>query len=284
MRSGTLVLLTLIIWLPVTGVEWDPIRETDLAVREPRIDADADAEAIFWRVWVTDRMLNNQQPQTVKEQYVRIKIFTDRGVEEQTTIDLFSASGGIRIADLRARTIKPDGRVVNLQKTAVFDRVVVKANGVKVRNRSFSMPDVEPGDIIEYQWKQYRDDHFSEYSRLHFQRDIPSWEVSYHIKPSEFAWTRLRYSMGIQAFNVNTGGLLETPGGFNSLVLRDVPAFRPEARMPPEDHVRSWMLLFYSQGTELKKDKYWTSLGKALYKEIKQGTKVDSAVKKKPPS
>ena len=274
-------LLAPMLCLPAAAVKWAPIQPAQLAAQAPRIDPDADAEAVFWRVWVTDKMIGGRQPQTIKEQYVRIKIFTERGVQEHATIDLLSASDEIRIGDLRARTIKSDGRIVGVPGRSIFERTVAKAGGIKVRNKSFSMPGVEPGDLIEYQWKQYRDDHFSQYSRLYFQRDIPSWEVSYHVKPSEFAWTRLGFLMGFQVFNVRSEGIRETPGGWHSITVQDVAAFKPEARMPPEDNVRSWMLLFYSKRRKFKPDQYWSELGKSIRREIKDETKIDGAIKKK---
>ena len=275
------LLLPLILCLPAAAVKWAPIQPAQLAAQAPRIDPDADAEAVFWRVWVTDKMIGGRQPQTIKEQYVRIKIFTERGVQEHATIDLLSAFDDILIGDLRARTIKSDGRMVEVPGRSIFERTVAKAGGIKVRNKSFSMPGVEPGDLIEYQWKQYRDDHFSQYSRLYFQRDIPSWEVSYHVKPSEYAWTRLGFLMGFQVFNVRSEGFRETPGGWQSITVQDVPAFRSETRMPPEDNVRSWMLLFYSKRRKFKPDKYWSEMGKSLRHEIRNGIKVDGAIKKK---
>ena len=274
-------LLAPMLCLPAAAVKWAPIQPAQLAAQAPRIDPDADAEAVFWRTWVTDRMIGGRQPQSIKEQYVRIKIFTERGVQEHATIDLLSASDEIRIGDLRARTIKSDGRIVEVPGRSIFERTVSKAGGIKVRNKSFSMPEVEAGDLIEYQWKQYRDDHFSQYTRLYFQRDIPSWEVSYHVKPSEYAWTRLGYLMGFQVFNVRNEGFRETPGGWQSITVQEVAAFKPEARMPPEDNIRSWLLLFYSKRRKFKPDRYWSELGKVFRHEIKNEIKVDGAIKKK---
>ena len=274
-------LLAPMLCLPAAAVKWAPIQPAQLAAQAPRIDPDADAEAVFWRTWVTDRMIGGRQPQSIKEQYVRIKIFTERGVQEHATIDLLSASDEIRIGDLRARTIKSDGRIVEVPGRSIFERTVSKAGGIKVRNKSFSMPEVEAGDLIEYQWKQYRDDHFSQYTRLYFQRDIPSWEVSYHVKPSEYAWTRLGYLISFQVFNVRSEGFRETPGGWQSITVQEVAAFKPEARMPPEDNIRSWLLLFYSKRRKFKPDRYWSELGKVFRHEIKNEIKVDGAIKKK---
>ena len=232
----TQVFLIMILWLLATAAKWEPIREADLTLRHPKVDPDADAEAIFWKVWVTDRMLNDEIPQTVQEQYVRIKIFTDRGVEKQSTIDLFSASGNILMQDLRARTIKPDGRVIDLEKKAIFERTELKADGVRVKFKSFSMAGVEPGDIVEYQWKQYRDEDFSQYSRFFLQRYIPSWEVTYYIKPSELA-SRARYTMWMQLFHAAGGEMQEMPGNIYSVSKSRAPPFGSGARyrrgLPP---------------------------------------------------
>ena len=47
--------------------------------------------------------------------YVRIKIFTERGRDEHSKIDI-PYLGGMKIKDVAARTIKPDGTIVELPK------------------------------------------------------------------------------------------------------------------------------------------------------------------------
>ncbi len=277
----TLLTLIFLICSPLNAVEWEAVLESDLSIDQPKIDPEADAEAIFWKVWITDHMLGGQQPQTIKEQYLRIKVFTDRGVEDHSTIDLVSSTGETRIADLRARTIKPDGRIIELEKKSIFERTVARGSGLNVKMRAFSMPGVEPGDIVEYQWKESRDNHFAQYSRLYVQQNIPTWEVSYHVKPSTYAYEKLGYSMKNQSFNVEHGRFEKLPSGFYRITNRDIPAFKREPRMPPEDHVRSWILLFYTKGRKVDPQKYWQDLGKAIHQEIRNELKVDGNVKKK---
>ena len=281
MRGGILVILGLCFSWTALAVDWDPIPEDQLSISKPRIDPEADAEAIFWRVWITDKIPGGQQPQSVKEQYLRIKIFTERGVKDQSTIDLVSNVGNIRIGDLRARTIKPNGRIIELEKSSVFERTVARAGGLRYKMKAFSMPGVEPGDIIEYQWKQFHDNHFAQYSRLYLQRDIPNWSVNYNIKPNAFAYEYLKLSMKSQTFNMPNANFEEIPGGFYSATWEDVGAFTEENRMPPEDHVRSWLLLFYSRGLKVDADKYWVEHGKEIYNDIKNEMKIDGSIKKK---
>ncbi len=163
--------------------DWDPIDPSILKLESPRIDPGADAEALFWQVWLDDRLLGGRQRQTVETHYLRIKIFTERGLEEQTTIDVTEASSEIEVSGIKGRTIKPDGRIVELERAAVFERLVARADGVKVSMRSFSMPNVEVGDIIEYQWVEYRDNTFVRYQRLDCQMEIPAWNIIYRVKP-----------------------------------------------------------------------------------------------------
>jgi len=130
------------------------------------------------------------------------------------------------------------------------------------------MPGVEPGAIVEYQWKQERS-LSPQYLRLDFQREIPSWSVSYFIKP----YGRMAY----QTFHMHVTPIAEK-GGYSSFSLTNVPAFREEPRMPPEAEVRPWVLVsFASTG---KSPEYWNDLGKLLYEIDRMEFQSNDDVKK----
>src|ERR1044072_3427798 len=93
------------------GDEWRPVDPADLALKEPVVEKGADAEAIFWEVRLDDSVL---QELSLKN-YVRIKVFTDRGKESQSKVDL-PYVGSNRIKDIAARVIKADGTIVELKK------------------------------------------------------------------------------------------------------------------------------------------------------------------------
>src|SRR5216684_5071131 len=71
----------------VTSEDWKPIDPADLALKAPVVEKDADAEAIFWEVRVADEVDGNV-PRTVMNHYIRIKIFTERGRESQSRVDI----------------------------------------------------------------------------------------------------------------------------------------------------------------------------------------------------
>jgi len=263
---------------PVLAVDWAPIDQQTLSIDKPRIDPEADAEALFWEAWVADQQ-QGSMPQTIKTHYLRVKIFTEKGVEDHSTIDLASVNK-TRILDLRGRTIKPDGRIVELEKASVFERTVAKVGNISVRKRSFSMPNVEVGDIIEYQWREFTDNSFAQYIRLHFQRGIPVWRITYHVKPSALA---ARAGLIMQSHSVRADNSpFESEGrGFYRTSVENAPAFKEEAYMPPEDQVRAWSLLYYSKPSKTDPERFWKDYGKKQYGAYQREMKADGTVKAK---
>ena len=261
--------------------DWRPIDPAEVALKEPVVEKDADAEALFWEVRVADEA-EGGEPRTVLKHYVRIKIYNERGRESQSKVDLLApkVSGReIKINDIAGRTIKPDGTIVELKKEDIFERTVVKASGVKVKAKSFALPGVEPGSIIEYRWREVRGDSLSQYDRLEFSRDIPVVQVKYYIKPISFPG--FPFGMRAQPFNGQNTPFQKEKDGFYSTTMSNVPAFREEPNMPPEYTVRPWMLLFYTEDHKLEPARFWKEYGKKVYDEAKSEMKVGDEVKAK---
>ena len=156
-----------------SGEEWRPIDASDLALKGPLVDPEADAEAIFWDVRIDDAGSSD----LVLSHYVRIKVFNERGRDTQTKIDIPFLSG-TKIKDVAARTIKPNGSIVELAKDDIAERVIVKVGGRKLRVKSFAFPGIEPGAIIEYKWKEVISNSSANYMHLQFQRDIPVQSIT----------------------------------------------------------------------------------------------------------
>ncbi|HEX5706190.1 MAG TPA: DUF3857 and transglutaminase domain-containing protein, partial [Pyrinomonadaceae bacterium] len=255
---------------------WKPVDPAHLAMKSPVVDPDADAEAIFWEVRVSHEA-SGGEPGTQLDHYIRIKVFTERGRESQSRIDIpFAKLFGreTRIKDIAARTIRPDGTVVELKKEDIFEREIVKASGLKIKAKTFAMPAVEPGAIIEYRWRESRGDAVAQYERFEFSRDIPVQLVKYSVKPSnDFV-----LGMRIQVFQGEPTPF-KKESGFYSTTMSNVPAFREEPRMPPEWAVRPWMLVFYAEDRKLTPDKFWAQYGKEQYEIHKGMMKVNDEIK-----
>src|SRR5260370_38245545 len=219
------------------GVEdWRPVEPAELAMKKPMVDPDADAEAIFWDI----RVDVGGESDLVLSHYIRIKIFTDRGREQESKIDIPFFSG-TKIKDVAARTIKPDGSIVELTKDDVVEKTVVRVSRVKLRTKSFAFPAIEPGAIIEYKWKEVIADSSANNMRLDFQREIPIESITYHIKPS----SNVAGSFDVRPFNMPPPQFQKEKNGFQFTTVTKMPAFREEPLMPPEDNVRSWAMIKY---------------------------------------
>ena len=259
------------------AVDWKPVDPAELAQKTPIIDPNADAEAIFWDVHVEDRLMGEDLLLELTH-YIRIKIFTARGKEEFATVEIPRTGNNQRLADIVGRTIKPDGTIIELKKDAIFDRALVKTKGMKLNGKTFVMPNVEVGDIIEYQYHEIREKETASYMRLYFQRDIPMWTVTYHVKPLNLAW--LPYNMRTMSFQSHSAPFQKEPDGFFFSTASNVPAFREEPNMPPEDQVKGWVLIYYEEDKKIDPEKFWQELGKQDFTRFKPLTKADDLVKR----
>jgi hypothetical protein len=249
---------------------------SELAQKTPRVEPGADAEAIFWDVKI-EHQLNGEDFHLIFSHYIRIKIFTEHGKEKYSKVEI-EQIGKRHMTDIAGRTIKPDGSIVELKKDGIFDRDLVKARGAKVRGKTFTLPNVEVGDIIEYRYREHRDDEIPDYTRLYFQRDLPMWTVTYHLKPLQLPW--LPYAMRSMAFGFQSNEFKKEPDGYYATSMSNMPAFRKEPYMPPEDQLRAWMLLYYEEDKKIDAEKYWKDLGKSDYTLFKQRIGADGLVKR----
>lgn len=153
----------------------------------------------------------------------------------------------------------------------------MKASGVKVKAKSFAMPAVEAGCIIEYRWREVRINQSANYIRLQMQREIPVQQVKYLIKPYPFEGLSFRSL----TFNGQGPGatLKKEKDGFYSLSMANMPGVYEESRMPPEDEVKTWILVYYSKDEKLEPTKYWNEYGKRFFDETKSSLKAGEDVR-----
>jgi hypothetical protein len=255
--------------IALAGSDWRPVSAEELAMKKGKVEADADAEAIFWEVRVDDASAN-----LVMSHYVRLKIFNERGREKFSKVDIPFVKG-IRIKDIEARVIKPDNTIIELKKEDIFEREIIKTNDIKIKAKSFAVPNIEEGVIVEYRYKEVYRGSSAEDMRLDFQRDIPMQSVVYYFKP--YADAR------ILQFNMNDK-FVKDKGGFYKAEMVNVPAVKDEAYMPPADEIRSWLLIYYSSRKNIAdSSEFWSGVGYVMAKRydikdtLKPGKKMKAA-------
>lgn len=264
-----LVVLTFFLSLSATAQDkdWRQISPNELSTKTPIVEPDADAEAIFWEVRVDDSAVS----ELALKHYVRVKIYTERGREQFSKHDILFPKG-TKIKDVEARVTKPDGTSVFLKKDDVMEREIVKTNGFKIKAKSFALPGLEIGSIVEYKYKEVVEDGQAN-MRLVFQRELPIQTISYYVKP--YSGNR---AMAFQSFNTTTN-FEKDKDGFYRATMNKLRAYKEEPSGLPEDEVRSWIYIYYTADTSKDSNEYWSKVSKALYDVGKNSMKANDEVK-----
>jgi hypothetical protein len=101
------------------------------------------ADAVYLNVTETaDRGVN------FESYYARIKVLTEKG-KELATVELPYAKHLYSVADIKARTIQPDGTIVPLEGKPT-DLLRAKTKGYQIGRKVFTLPGVQVGSILEY--------------------------------------------------------------------------------------------------------------------------------------
>jgi hypothetical protein len=273
-RSFAFLAMCFLLALPVFAIaqtkDWKPIDPAHLALKAPTVEKDADAEALLWEIYINDA----SDAGTDFIHYLRVKVFTERGKETQSKIDI-PYFNGVSVRDIAARTIKPDGTIVELKKDAIFDREVIKFGRFKLKSKSFALPAIEPGAIIEYRWREVYE-YETNYVKMDFQRDIPVQLIRYYLKPDPLAM----YPMRTISFQTRTPNFVKDKSGYYLTEVQNMPAFREEPHMPPEDQVKMWMLVYYAPEVRKTMEEYWRDEGKRQFELRKGDMKINDDIRR----
>jgi hypothetical protein len=236
------------------GSAFQPVSPDELKMTAEPQAPGAPAIILYRQVDRDDNGLTSHE-----DNYIRIKILTEEGRKYADTEIPFLTSTA-NVVNIKARTIRPDGSIADFQGKA-FDKAIVKAKGLKYRAKTFTLPDVQVGGIIEY---SYTID-FSEYlifdSHWILSDELFTKSARFSLKPyREFA---VRWSwQGLPP------GTIEPKEGADHIVrleAKNIPAFQTEDYMPPENELKSRVDFVYSQESfEDDADKFWRKTGKRL--------------------
>lgn len=253
---------------PAQDKDWRPISPAELSATSSTVEPNADAEALFWEVRVDD----SERLEVALNHYVRVKIFTEKGRDDYSKHDILFLKG-TKVKNVEAKVTKPDGSVSYLADKDVMERDIVKANGFKVRAKSFALPGLEIGSIVEYKYREVIE-YGSATMRLAFQREIPIRTISFYVRP--FDGNAGLYSI---PFNMTGVKFVEDKNSYYRATMNNVPAYHDEPYSPPEDEVKSWMYIYYSQIATPDSNKYWKQITKDSYESSKSFIKPSGTVK-----
>jgi hypothetical protein len=211
--------------------------------------------------WV--RVDNDKEASTAE--YYRIKIFSEEG-KKHADIELTFAPGyplWNTVSDIQARTIRPDGSIVPFAGK-IYDKTVVKVGRNAVKAKTFSLPDVQPGSIIEYRYTRRWTDQYVFNTHWQVQQDIPVVHSSFTLYP----YTEGDFSSLFTYFGLPPGQVPTKVGRDRyELTLQNMPALREEAFAPPDEQLRARVNFFYLSSS-VKPDKFWENQPGIFAKEI----------------
>lgn len=195
-------------------------------------------------------------------EYVRIKIFTAKGAHDKGDVDIPYFNGQSHIMDVRARTIRPDGSIANFDGE-VYDKEIVKGSGIKFSAKTLTLPDVQPGCIIEYKYRDQHDTNYLWSIRWGLQSELYTRLARFSIKPSMRDGTPPLYWRGYHVA-ADTKPIPQKNGTL-ALELHDLQGIEEEDLMPPEDTLRGTISFFYRDRDEPSNEtpeQYWRRIGK----------------------
>ena len=242
----------------ISGDEWQPIDPADLKMTsEPKAPG---APAIYLYRQVDRKDASHA---ATEYNYVRIKILTEEGRQfANIEIPYYKQDASVNISNIRARTIRPDGTVVNFDGK-VYDKSIEKTKGTRIRAKTFNIPDVQVGSIIEYHFNYDYEDHYIFDSHWVVSDQLFTRSAKFSLKPYPEWAIRWSWPAGLPAGTVPPK---QDPDNVVRMAAHDIPAFEVEDYMPPENELKYRVLFLYSQESlEMDPVKYWRKYGKKRY-------------------
>jgi len=239
------------------AVNFQPVSPDELKMTSDPKAPGAPAIILFREVDRDDR------GQTAHEDvYFRIKIFTEEGRKfADIEIPFFKDEGSV--VSIRARTIHQDGSIIDFNGKP-FDKSIVKARGVRYMAKTFTMPDVQVGSILEYYYRVDLSDRVIVNSHWILSNELFTKSARFSLNPytSNYVPISVRWTWN----KLPPGSVpVEASNHVINLESKDIPAFQTEDYMPPENEMKSRVDFIYSEDAyEKEADKYWKKLGKKL--------------------
>ncbi len=244
--------------------DWRPITQEELKMTSLP-EAPGAAAVILYRE------VNRDDGRTPHEDnYVRIKILTEEGRKyANVEIPFFKESSNVHA--VKGRSIRPDGSIVPFDGK-VLEQTIVKAKGVKYLAKTFTLPDVQVGSIIEYRYTLDLNEGYVYDSRWVLSEELFTKYAKFSLKANPDFALSWSWPQGLPPGT-------QAPKDQNGTVRMEssnIPAFLTEDYMPPETSLKFRIDFLYSEGfPEKDPNKFWKEYAK------KQNSSVEDFVNKK---
>ena len=241
------------------GDEWQPISQEELKMTSAPEAPGAPAIYLYRQVDRNDMGVQRGRGAT-EYNYVRIKILTEEG-RKHANIEIPFERQRTNLSNIRARTVRPDGTIANFDGK-VYEQTLEKTKGVKYLAKTFTLPDVQVGSIIEYHYNVDLEDYYIFRSYWILSEELFTKRAVFSLKPYDRPpWTvQWSWPAGLPK---GTEPPKEGPDRIVRMSAENVPAFVIEDHMPPPNELKYRVVFTYhDEIPELNVDKYWKQFDK----------------------
>lgn len=283
-REFLLSLLSLILLGVPAWADWPAISPQDMKMTDLPQQKGAPAVVLL-------REELDDDPKHYRSVYMRIKILTEAGLRH-ADVSIPYSRRSFTIGGVSGRTVHADGSIVPFAGQ-VFDKMVVReklGRGPEHRDhvKSFTLPDVQVGSILDFKYTIHYDDNISY---------PPEWIIQFDLFQKQAKFKFIPYSGELLLAHKRIGnGVVWTsylpPNGpqpewhrmavavvqelesreaqqFIDLKMNDIPALVSEPFMPPKDALR-YRVQFFNRTNTQTPDGFWKEEGKFWSKDVEK--------------
>lgn len=240
----------------------------------------ADAMILYREDFVNEKYADQDGPYI--DEYMRIKIFTEKG-KKWGDVELEFDKDNSNIVALKARTILPDGSIVDFEGKP-FEKTVEKASGYQFLAKTFTMPGVKPGCIIEYRYRRQYRPHFLYDEHWTVTQELFTREAHFSITPfiphDYFDY----YPLYFRLFHLpaDDAPKMQRDGTYTMTVL-NIPGVEDEPLMLPRRELEARVEFFHrDQDAPFSEttDQFWNRMGKKWNENLEHFINKKSALQK----
>jgi Domain of Unknown Function with PDB structure (DUF3857)/Transglutaminase-like superfamily len=240
---------------------WNSVSPEDLAAKDSKINPGADAEILL-----SFSDFQYRGGLTSIDRATVTKIYTQKGVEDRGKLDLELAPWE-ELSNLKARVLKPDGRIIDLKKEDFLESVQIKYEDQKWKKVAFAFPDLTAGDVVVTSWTV-------EMGTYYYTRYFTFCQELLPVRQYQFKISSFRTDYDVEWANCKAE--LKSSKGTSSMSLttQDLPAFEKEDFMPPEREFRGSVSIVGKGFWE--GDDAWKNLSAEIASDFSDQTKPGS--------
>jgi hypothetical protein len=249
---------------------WLPGTPQELAMSVSKENPGASAIRLYYSYFKDDNS-------RFVSEYQRIKILTQAGLDYANTEITLDAGDSIK--ELKARTIHPDGSIVEFTGKPL-EKTVLKGHGVKYVVKTFTLPDVTVGSIVEYSYlKIWYGHRVAAYSEWLLQGELYTVKERFRFRPFlgyvnvATEWDRVvGRSESVCSYSNSIGAAAPTKGkdGLMEIELNGVSTFLSEKYMPPQTDYKPAVICYYGGREFASAEQFWPIWQERISKFLEQ--------------